>query len=388
MAEVQGLFSTGDVLSSRRKYSTSDKLWLSYVDLGQLAFLARNLQPKAVSDPKFRWFEQALPANYVTVNNASGYTSTDTSIVVDDSTPVRPGTVLKVISTGEQMRVTANDTSTNTITVSRGWGTTAAAAIADNSVLAVIGDANAEGASMPEAITREPVEKTNYTQIFREPLKLTETQAATDLYPGNNDMKSKRLMGLRVHKEKIEKAMLFGEPYEDTATTSTPIRATGGVEHFVTTNVTNVGGALTETVFEGWVEDAFGKGDRKLGFLSPLVSSAVSYWAKNKLRVAPKDKTYGMKIVEWVSPHGDLKFVTEKLLKENSTWNGYSFIIDLDHIGYRYLAGNGINRDTRLRPNRQAAGDDILAEEYLTECGLFLANEDFHAVMKGVTSYA
>ena len=388
MAEIQGIFSTGNILSARRKYSTSDKLWLAFPEVAKIAHVARGLKPKPVTDPKFRWFEQDIPQQFVVINNSGGYGPSDTSLVVSDSTPVRVGSVLKVVATGEQLLVTANNTSTNTITVKRGWGTTAAGNIANSAVLMVIGDANREGASLPEPITREPVERVNYTQIFREPVILTETAAATDLYPEENDMKTKRLMALEVHKRKIERAFLFGEPKEDTSTYSTHIRATGGITYFVTTNVVDAGGTLTETEFEGFIADAFTKGERKMGFLSPLVASAVAYWAKNKLQVAPEEKTYGIGVVDYVTPHGTLKYTVEKMLAENSVWNGYSFILDLDKIGYRYLAGNGINRDTRLRPNRQASGDDLIAEEYLTECGLFLANEDFHAVLKGVTSYS
>lgn len=388
MAEIQGLFSTANVLAARRKYSTSDKLWIAYSDVAKIAFFARGLQPKPVTDPKFRWFEQDLPQQYLTVNNTGGYNNTATSIVVDDSSPAKVGSVLKAIATGEQLLVTANNTATNTLTVVRGWGTTTASSIADDAYLMIIGDANREGASLPEAVTREPVEKYNYTQTFREVVKLTETEAATDLYPEGGDMKTKREIALQVHKRKIEKAFLFGEPKEDTSTYATPIRSTGGVEYFVTTNITNAGGALTETEFEDWVGSAFKKGERKMGFLSPLVASAVSYWAKNKLVMYPKDKYYGIAITQYISPHGELKFTTEKMLSEHSVWNGYSFIIDLDNIGYRYLAGNGINRDTKLRPNRQASGDDMIAEEYLTEAGLFLANESFHAVLKGVTSFS
>lgn len=386
MSEIQGLFSTKDVLAARRKYSTSDKLWIAYADVAKIAFFARGLQPKPVTDPKFRWFEQDIPQQYVVVNGA--HNSSTTSITVNNSSPVRVGSVLKSVTSGEQLLVTANNLSSNTLTVIRGWGTTSAANIANNTNLMIVGDANREGASLPESITREPVEKFNYTQIFREPVRLTETEAATDLYPEGSDMKTKREVALQVHKRKIEKAFLFGEPKEDTSTYATPVRATGGLVYFITTNVDDASGALTETEFEDFVKDAFNKGERKMGFLSPLVASAVSYWAKNKLQMAPADKTYGIAITEYVSPHGNLKFTTEKMLAEHSVWNGYSFIVDLDRIGYRYLAGNGVNRDTKLRPNRQASGDDMIAEEYLTEAGLFLANEDHHAILKGVTSYS
>lgn len=387
MAEIQGLFRTGDYLAELRKHSISDMLFRAFNDIDQVAFIVRGLKNAPVSDPEFRWFEQSLPANYVTVNNATGYGASATSLVVDDSSPVRKGTVLKRIASGEQMLVTNSDTSTNTITVKRGWGTTAATTIADNDILAIVGDANAEGGVLPAAITRQPVKKYNYTQIFREPVRLTETAAATQVW-GGDPVKNQRLLALRVIKEKIEKAFLFGEPKEDTSTYTTPVRATGGLEYFIQTNVTNAGGALTETVFEDWVNSAFYKGERKMGFFSPLISTAVSFWAKNKLRMAMGQSTYGLAIKEYSASQGSLRFVTEKLLKENPTWNGYAFIVDMDAVGYRYLSGNGYNRDLKLRPNRQVAGEDVIAEEYLVECGLQLMDEERHALLKGVTSYS
>lgn len=393
MAEVRGVIGTDLVGSGRREYSPSDKLWLSFSDEAQIALIARELKKESVSDPKFRWFEQDIPQQYVQINNAGGYTAGDVTLTVDDATPVRVGTVLKNVSTGEQMRVTAYNSATS-ITVSRGWGTTAAAAIADNDILMIIGDANKEGTTRPTSITREPVEKYNFLQIFREPFELTETEAMTKLYPGASDIKTKRMVALQVIKRKIEKAFIWGEPKEDTSTAGHPIRATGGLNYFIQTNRTNAGGTLTEAEFEDFIGSVFKKGgNRKMGFVSPLISSAIAYWAKNKLQMKPLDKTYGMKIATYVSPHGELDFVTERILAENPTWNGYGFVLDLNsdglsRVGYRYLAGEGMSHDLTLKSKRQANDEDLMAEEYYAEVGLFLANEDYHGVLYGVTSYS
>ena len=65
-----------------------------------------------------------------------------------------------------------------------------------------------------------------------------------------------------------------------------------------------------------------------------------------------------------------------------------AFAIDVDRVGYRYLAGNGKNRDTKLLKDRQAAGDDKIKEEYLSEIGFWLATENRSGQLKGSTSYS
>jgi len=294
---------------------------------------------------------------------------------------------VQVVSTGEQMLVTA--VSGNTLTVTRGWGDTAGAAIADNAVVVIIGNAHAEGATTRDALTTKPERKYNYTQIFREPFDVTETNAATELFVGGNDINNLRLEHLEVHLKDIERSFLFGEPKEDTSGAK-PRRATGGLNYWINTHVTSVsGGTLTESEWDSFVREVFSTGgDKKMAFMSPLIASAVESWAKTKLNLYPKDKTYGIAIRNYISIHGSIDFVVEKLLAENSTWAGMAFFVDLERIGYRYLSANGKNRDTRLLKDRQANDEDSIREEYLSEIGFWLANENRHGVLKGVTDYS
>lgn len=392
MSNISGIRATENITQDRRKYDVSDKLWMLDADAAVLAFFARKLSKKGVIDPEFRWFEKASPARYSTANYATGYTAGETSVLVDDGSVFRIGNVVQNVSTGEQMYV--SNVSTNTLTLSRGYGTTSAGAIADNAVLAILGNANAEGGSIPTAVTSLATKAYNYTQIFREVINVTETQSATEIYAGGSDINELRREHLRLHLLDLERAFLFGERKEDVATigaTSGPVRTTGGARSFISTNVTNVGsytGILTQALFEDWVADVFTKGgDKRMALVSPLIASAINSWAVGKLNMYPKDKTYGIAISQYLSIHGQLDFVVERMFAENSTWAGYGFAFDMDLLGYRYLNGNGKNRDTKLLKDRQAAGEDELKEEYLTEAGLWFANEGRHGFIKGVTSY-
>jgi hypothetical protein len=386
MSVISGTRSTNSEVAGKRKYDTSDKLWMVDPDFAIMAFFSRKVLKSKTSDPEYRWFEKTSPSRYDAVNYASNYTAGAVEIIVDDGTKFRGADVVMDVSTGEQMRVSS--VSSNTLTVVRGWGTTAATTITDNDVLLILGNANAEGASVRAALTNQSVKKENYTQIFREPIDVTGTNDATEYYAGANDLATLRKEHLNVHMRDIERSFFFGEKKEDTATAATPIRATGGARNAITTNVLTQTD-LTNPEFEGWVRDLFKQGgDKKMGFLSPLIASAVSSWANGKLQMFPKDKTYGIAITEYLSIHGTLNFVVEKLFAENTTWNGYAFGFDMANLGYRYLSGNGQNRDTRLLKNRQAPGDDKLIEEYLSEVGFQLALEDRHGYIKGVQSYS
>lgn len=391
MSNISGIRATENINQDRRKYDVSDKLWLLDPDQAVLAFFARKLAKKAVIDPEFRWFEKSSPARYSAANYSTGYTAGETSVVVDDGTVYKAGQVVQDVSTGEQMRVVS--VSSNTVVFTRGWGTTSANTISNNDVLVIIGNANAEGASLPTSLTSQVTKVTNYTQIFREVLNVTGTEDSTELYAGGNDLNELRREHLRLHMLDIERQFLFGELKEDTSLVGTagPIRSTKGAKSFITTNVANIGsstGILTQALFEDWISDIFAKGgDKRMGLLSPLVASAVNSWAVGKLQMFPKDKTYGIAVTSYLSIHGQLDFVVEKLFSENETWNGYAFAFDMANIGYRYLAANGKNRDTKLLKDRQTAGSDQIAEEYMTEAGLFFADESKHGFMKGVTSY-
>jgi len=381
MTLITGVVGTGNILSAKRVVDISKKIDVLEPDAAPLVQLTKKLAKRVAVNPKYNWLEEEAMTMVDAINHGAGYTSGDTSIVVDNGSYFRAGDVVKNVTTGEQFLVTA--VSTNTLTVSRGWGSTSAAAMSDNDVLLIVGNANEEGATMRTIKTVKSVEKTNYLQIFRRPFGVTETNKNSEMYTGK-DLAHRRMMQLIEHQKDIERAFWFGEPKEDTSGTH-PRRATGGVDHWISTNSTDAGGTLTETEWEAWLRTGFRYGSStKFVFAAPIVISAVSSWANAKLRMLPKDKTYGISVTQYLSPHGVVNLVNMKLFAETSVYSGYAYLVDIESVAYRYLS----NRDTKLYTNIQANDEDAEKDEYKAEVGLEFKGEKKSAVLTNVTSFS
>ena len=54
--------------------------------------------------------------------------------------------------------------------------------------------------------------------------------------------------------------------------------------------------------------------------------------------------------------------------------------IDLDHVAYRPLVGNGHNRDTHIMTNVQTPDEDSRKDQIITEAGLEVTLPETHAL--------
>ena len=66
---------------------------------------------------------------------------------------------------------------------------------------------------------------------------------------------------------------------------------------------------------------------------------------------------FGHLITKVNTIHGDISMVAESLFRGFAS--GFLAMIDLDHVSYRPLVGNGINRDTSITTNVQQADEDL-----------------------------
>src|SRR3989339_1627303 len=351
-------------------------------------FKGHALLKRVVYNPEFTEYEDQYSGVWAQINNGAGYASGATALVIDN-----PGVsiftkfdLVKNTRTGEIMRVTAVDYGTNTLTVTRGAGATAAAAINDNDWLLVIGPAFEEGSKSGDSNTTKLVKVTNYTQIFKTKFGVTQTENASKLYPSGNpgaDLKYLRAKHGIEQAKKIERAYWFGEKKEVTGPDGKPLRLTGGVLEAIISagNVQDeASSSLTEAEFRSVLQNyafKFGSSE-KYFFCGNTILGHLESFATGKLMLTPSDKTFGVEVRKYQSSFGTLNIVRHPMF--DNQYAGMGVVLDLSTLKHCPLNG----RDTSLETNIQDNDADEEMDQYKTEVGLQRVNFEKNALIKGV----
>lgn len=342
---------------------------------------------EATDDPKFNHFRDEMPDRTFTVDNTGGYNAATATLQLTSGDKVGyviVGTVLVNSRTGEVMRATANgDTGAYQVTVTRNVGGTALT-INDGDTFFVAGHASTEAANAPSALSWDPTLDYNYTQIFRQAAEVSNTLKATYLRTGNKEDEAVT-KALKLHMSDIERAMFFGKRAEVNGSTSQPLRYTGGLNTFITSNVTDINtyttpGAMSEDEFDQLlIETIFAYGSKqKIAFVGARIASLLQKIGKARWQPTIIDGGYGIQFTRYSTFAGDLVVYLHPQFRQITGLAGSMFIIDLPYIKYRYMQG----RDTDLLMNRQANDYDGVKHEFLTDCGLEFMQNKPHAIVK------
>ena len=311
-------------------------------------------------------------------------------------------------ATGRIESVTQNSADTSilitTIAATAGAATTT---LDDNADCVVIGTSFEQGSGAPDVWSQELDNGYGYTQIFKTACEMSNTARAT-VYRGYSDEWSRLWnLKLREHKIDIERAMLFGMQGSQNG-----IQYTEGIVGNILQNGTNTGGGALAAYAEdtpylgGWstaemtydnllgafevmYDPARGGSSSKLCLASlPVIShfNKISGFAEGSLTATlsqynfeSSTGTFGHKVMKIETVHGDTTLVKEPLFRNNSS--GMMCFVDLDHVSYRPLVGNGVNRDTSITTNVQQADEDLRKDMILTEAGLEVSLPETHAVI-------
>tara|TARA_R100000231_G_scaffold139615_1_gene121645 strand:+ start:459 stop:1784 length:1326 start_codon:yes stop_codon:yes gene_type:complete len=274
----------------------------------------------------------------------------------------------------------------------------------------VIGTAFAEGSGAPDVFSQELDNDYGFTQIFKTACEMSNTARAT-VYRGYAD-EWQRIwnLKLREHKIDIERAMLFGQ-----RASSGGVQYTEGLAGHIMANgqaqtkedseqlVYTEGQAYLKTVAAGSLtydvllrdlevvfDPARGGNTSKLALCSlPVISLfnklgdgagfvGDSMGGSNRYNFDASQGTFGHKVMKVETVHGDLSLVKEPLFRGMS--GEFMLLADLDHVSYRPLVGNGVNRDTSITTNVQQADEDLRKDMILTEAGLEVTLPETHAL--------
>lgn len=389
MAAIQGLRGTGEFNTDFRPKNYRELFTLLEPNgTAPLQALLAMAASEETNDPEYKHFRDELPKRTVSV--PTGVNSAATSIVLGtdaDNTPlVVAGTLLYNPATGETMRVSAYVNGTNTATITRGVGSTAAA-IANAQVLTIAGFADQEGGVSPTPISFDSSVLSNYTQIFKTAVQVSGTLQNTYLRTGSKEQES-LTKALKLHMGDIERAFFFGNKSETNGSTSQPTRTTGGLYNLIpnivdaSTNPYGDGvGVIKEGSFDkALIENIFAYGSsEKIAFCGPRIMSNLQAIAKNRWQPTQVSGSYGVQMSRYSTFGGDLLVQLHPMFRQLPDMANTMVIIDLPYVKYRYMKG----RDTKLQKNIHPTDFDGVKHQYLTECGLELTQGKVHTIIKG-----
>lgn len=344
-----------------------------------------SMMKASTGNPEFKWFEDVYGGRYARTTNAEAFNATGIEVTAAGTNSgyiFTPGDIVKNARTGENMLVSAIASGTE-ITVTRGYGTTVGTAMNAGDGLFIVGNVNEENAGARGVNTTQASAPSNYTQIFKTTISLSNTEKAASLY-GGRDLPFQRAKKGTEHALDIERAFWFGQKLATTGTNSHPIRQTGGILEFIESGnsyVQNQGGSLTAPDMNTFLREGFTYGNTtKVLFAGGLVLQAVNEIARGQLQTKPEASTYGTKISEWQTAFGTVNIVHNPLFVQE--FAGSAFLLDMESFRYRFMEG----RDTKLETNIQAPDVDGQVDQYITEAGLERKQAPRHAMLKGVTS--
>lgn len=295
-----------------------------------------------------------------------------TAVVVADVTPFRVGSVIKIVD--EMLKVTAIDVDTKTLTVTRGYASTTAAAIASGAKVEFLFDEGVEGADARAARFKARVRKSNLTQIFTDTVDLSGTAQATAQHGVNNLYEYERQKKQLELALQLEKAAINGISYENGQ-----VRQMKGIRQFVQTNVTNVGGALTlgaintlaQTVHEA---GGFANGGNYKIMVAAKQKTALSAVDANKIVLSQGENTRGQVVDFITTDFGRFEVALNQNLAPDEL-----FLVDANRVKIHPLATREFSH-TYL-----GLQGDSMRGQIVGEYTLMLEQEKAHGRLKGLS---
>jgi hypothetical protein len=254
----------------------------------------------------------------------------------------------------------------------------------DTDPVYIIGGAYEENSDTPEIRTTVQDPLYNYTQIFRRPFGLSRTQKSVDDYGGGQLAHLRKVNAIDFRRQ-VEKAFIFGTRADQAVSGVGQVRSSGGLVEFLTANDITVGtgGDIAAWDIDVALEQLFEYGSSsKLLIAGYRLVSLLNAFARNKLEVRQGAETFGVRTMNWVTPHGELNIVSHKDLKDE--WLGNGFVLDMEDIYIRPLSGNGESGDIHLETAIEAPGRDGTVDAFIAELGFEIRQQKHHGIIRTV----
>lgn len=331
---------------------------------------------------------------------------TTTTFTVDSTANILPCMIMRVDSTGENIIINSVISATQ-FTCSRGVGTVAAAAIADDVMLFQVGNAFEESSVRPGAQQVQPVRITNLTQIFRNTWTISDTVRATQVIAGESNIAESRQDCAGFHAADIEKALFFGQKSSGTRN-GQPFRTMDGFisivgnltyypPSYAAVNVTTLGATTNYTQLEAALDPVFNQAtDPKVANERVLFVGGTAKRVLNNIgrlngtyQLVDGLTSYGLQFSTFKTARGTFRLIEHPLFNTNTSWAKMAVAVDLSTFKIAYL-GDRKTKNEEFGVSGEVAdnGQDAVGGTLTTEMTTVIKNPPANAVLYNFTAAA
>lgn len=334
------------------------------------------------------WLEDSLLPNTDAINQTSFTPSptTATAITVDNGPRFRAGDLVRPGNSTEVMLVTA--VATNTLAVTRGYGGTPPATLANDMPLLILGNAALEGDDRPATRFTTRTRKANYTQIFTASVEVSGSQLAVRSLGVADELDYQKQERARELLRDLENCVLNGVAPSATQVGSSTIRRTmNGVIPSIATNrfTPGVGGIpagdgagnnlLSEAVLNGAMKQIW---ENSSGVIDTIVVNGfqkrrINSFIAGNVGYTNADARFREMVSVYESDFGVARVVLSRWVPANAV-----LLLDSSRIDVLPLAG----RSFHYKPLASTGDSEVgqLIGEYTME----FRNELAHGLLTGL----
>lgn len=345
---------------------------------------------RAATSTVHEWIEDTLLSNTGTIDQSTFTPSPEAASVItlDDTSAFRVGDLVRPGGFGEVMLVTTVDDGTGTIVVTRGYGGTTPATLADDMELTILGNAALEGDGAPDARFTDRVRKSNYTQIFTASVDVSGSMQAARAYGIDDEVDYQKQERMRELLRDLENCVINGvAPSADQQGSSGVRRSLNGIIHSIQTNRFEPGlagipagdGAGSDELNEAVLNAALKRiWDRSSGGVDTIVVGGaqkrrINAFASGARAYLPEDTAYRDLVSVYESDFGVCKVVMSRWMPADAL-----LLLDSSRVQVMPLQG----RSFHYKP--LAADGDSIRGQVIGEYTLEFKNENAHGLISGL----
>lgn len=337
---------------------------------------------QAKSQPKYIWFRDDIPQTESLVNYASGYNTTDATFTVENAAVFTPNMLIMNRRTEELMLITAINSLTS-ITVTRGYNGTVAAAITDRDELASLMPALSERGTANLRNGYLPVSDYNYIGFYSQKVQVTELQQGTPMQLGIDFPRDVQRAYFQLRQE-ISRALLWSVRGVVDDATYGRYYYFGGLMQQLKTNVWDLAACDGVMTWPLWNEIArnttksSASSDTKVCICGQLVFEAVNMMDYARVQPVVYSEVLGTRVKRVVTDEGVIiDFVLDKWSFPRSH-AGMGVIMDMPLVSCHQHSAFPM----RVRPNIQANDSHVREDEVYGSESIMVQHEECFAVIK------